>query len=211
LNAALLKVVEKDGTIGRLSKQFESESQILAPFSSLSCEPAITCRPVHLPKTRAELKQSWIAREQDAVALNQARNAQRDSEEAHQRNIEDLAKLGRAISTVMAGLGVSLGPVMPEMLVEEFGRLPEVVRELELATARRVVHRVLAMFESHYQGLDSMALSGGWAPSISDAQCDDLEEDCASFARDMADTALKDWELLPQDAPEDSEAPDPSS
>jgi hypothetical protein len=64
------------------------------------------------------------------------------------------------MSTAMAGLGVSLGPAMPETLVEEVGRLPSVVRELELATARRAVHRVLAMFESHYQGLDSMALSG---------------------------------------------------
>jgi hypothetical protein len=67
------------------------------------------------------------------------------------------------------------------------------------------------MFESHYQGLDRMALSGGWAPDISDTQCDELEEDCASFAHDMADTVLKDLELLPQDASEDPEAPEPSS
>jgi hypothetical protein len=83
-------------------------------------------------------------------------------------NIEDLAKLGRAISMVMAGLGVSLRPVLPDTLVEEVGRLPNAIRELELSTARRSVHRVLAMFESHYQGLDHMALSGGWAPGISD-------------------------------------------
>jgi hypothetical protein len=37
-----------------------------------------------------------------------------------------------------------------------------------------------------------MALSGGWAPGISDEQCDELEEDCTPFARDMADAALKD-------------------
>jgi hypothetical protein len=53
------------------------------------------------------------------------------------------------------------------------------------------------MFESHYQGLDHMVLSSDWAPSISDVQCDELEEDCASFARDMADAALKDLELQP--------------
>jgi hypothetical protein len=58
--------------------------------------------------------------------------------------------------------------MMPETLIEEVGRLPGVVRELELTTSRRVVHRVLAMFESHYQGLDRMALSGGWALGISD-------------------------------------------
>jgi hypothetical protein len=73
------------------------------------------------------------------------------------------------------------------------------------------VHRVLAIFESHYQGLDRMARNGSWAPGISDAQCNELEEDCASFTRDMADTALKDLELLPQDAPEYPEAPEPSS
>jgi hypothetical protein len=67
------------------------------------------------------------------------------------------------------------------------------------------------MFESHYQGLDHMVLSSDWAPSISDVQCDELEEDCASFARDMADAALKDLELQPQDAPEDPEASEPSS
>jgi hypothetical protein len=54
-----------------------------------------------------------MAQEQDAVALNKAQNARRESEEARKANIEDLAKLGRAISTVMAGLGVSLGLVMP--------------------------------------------------------------------------------------------------
>jgi hypothetical protein len=39
---------------------------------------------------------------------------------------------------------------MPETLIEEVGRLPDVVRELELSTAHRAVHRVLSMFESHY-------------------------------------------------------------
>jgi hypothetical protein len=151
-------------------------------------------------ETRVELEQSQKAREQDAVELSRTRNARRESEEDRKVTIKDLAKLGRAISTVMAGLGVSLGPVLPHTLVEEGGRLPGVIRELELSTARRAVHRVLAMFELHYQGLDRMALSDGWAPGISDTQCDKLEDDCASFARDMADTALKDLEPLPQDA-----------
>jgi hypothetical protein len=31
-----------------------------------------------------------------------------------------------------------------------------------------VVHRVLAMFESHYSGLDRNKLSDGWAPSYTD-------------------------------------------
>jgi hypothetical protein len=102
----------------------------------------------------------------------------------------------------MVELGVAFGPRTPETLIEEVGRLPGVVRELELSTARRAVHRILAMIESHYQGLDRTALSGGWAPGISDDQCDELEADCTAFTREMADATLKDLELLPQDESE---------
>jgi DNA-binding FrmR family transcriptional regulator len=104
----------------------------------------------------------------------------------------------------MDALGVSLGRRTPETLIEEVGRLPGMVRELELSTACRAVHQVLAMIESHYQGLDRTVFSGGWAPGISDDQCDELEADYAAFAREMADAALKDLELLPQN---ESEAP----
>jgi hypothetical protein len=115
------------------------------------------------------------------------------------------------MSSAMVALGVSLGPRTLEMLIEEVGRLPGMVRELELSTARRAVHWILAMIESHYQGLDRMALSGGWAPSISDDQCDELEVDCAAFAREMANAALKDLELLPQDELEAPGIPGPPS
>jgi hypothetical protein len=67
------------------------------------------------------------------------------------------------MSSAMAALGVSLGPRTPETLIEEIGRLPGMVRELELLTAHRTVHR-LAMIKSHYQGLDRMALGGGLVP-----------------------------------------------
>jgi hypothetical protein len=86
--------------------------------------------------------------------------------------------------------------MLPDRLVEE-------VKDLELSTARKAVHRVLAIFKSHYQGLDRMEMSGGWAPGISDKQCDELEEDCIAFTCDMADAALKGLDLLPEDAPED--------
>jgi hypothetical protein len=109
----------------------------------------------------------------------------------------------------MVTLGMSFGPRTPETLIEEVGRLPGVVRELELSTARRAVHRILAIIESHYQGLDHTVLSGGWAPGISDDQCDELEADCATFAREMADAALKDIELLPQDESEALGVPRP--
>jgi hypothetical protein len=152
-----------------------------------------------------------VSREQDTAALSQARDAQRRSEAISQKATGDIAKLRRAMSSAMAGLGMLLGPMTPETLIEEVGRLPGVVRELELSTARRAVHQVLAMFESHYQGLDRTVLSGGWAPGISDDQCDELEEDCAAFTHDMADAALKDLELLPQDESEDPEVPRPSN
>jgi hypothetical protein len=50
--------------------------------------------------------------------------------------------------------------MLPETLVRQVERLLEVVKGRELSTYRRVVHRVLAMFDLHYQGLDRMALSG---------------------------------------------------
>jgi hypothetical protein len=152
-----------------------------------------------------------MAREQVAVELSQARNARRESEEARKANIEDLAKLARAVVAVMTGLGVPYGLMLPDRLVKEVRHLSRVIKEPELPTAQRVVHRVLAMFDSHYQGLERMALRGGWAPDISDMQCDELDEDCATFARDMADAALKDLELLPKDASEDLGSSRPSA
>jgi hypothetical protein len=65
-----------------------------------------------------------MAREQDTFALNQAQNARRESEEARRVNIEDLSKLGRAIGTIMARIGMLLRPVLPDTLVEEVVRLP---------------------------------------------------------------------------------------
>jgi hypothetical protein len=52
-------------------------------------------------------------------------------------------------------------------------------------------------------------LRGGWAPGASDDQCDELEEDYATFAREMADTALKDLELLLEDQSEALGVPGP--
>jgi hypothetical protein len=48
-------------------------------------------------------------------------------------------------------------------------------------------------------------------PGISDDQCDELEVDCAAFARGMADAALKDLEMLPQDELEAPRVPRPPS
>jgi hypothetical protein len=44
-----------------------------------------------------------------------------------EKAIGDISKLRRAMSSAMVGLGVSLGPRMPKMLIEEVGRLPGVV------------------------------------------------------------------------------------
>jgi hypothetical protein len=155
------------------------------------------------------LEQSRASREQDTVALSQARDARRKAEVISEKAIGDIAKLGRVLSSATAAFGFSLGPRTPETLIEEVGRLPGVVQELELSTAHRTVHRVIALFESHYQGLDRTTLSGGWAPGASDDQCNELEEDCATFAREMADAALKDLELLPRDESEAPRVPKP--
>jgi hypothetical protein len=145
------------------------------------------------------------------AALNQACEARRKSEAIVEKAIGDIAKLGRAMSSAMAALGVSLGTRTLETLIDEVGLLPSVVRELELSTTHCAVHRVLTMIESHYQGLGRTTLSGGWAPGASDEQCDELEEDCAAFACEMADAALKDLELLPQNESEAPGVPGPSN
>jgi hypothetical protein len=86
------------------------------------------------------MEQSRASREQDVAALSQARDVGRKSEAISENAIGDIAKLGRVISSAMAGLGVSLGPRTPEMLIEEAGHLPVVVQELELSTASCAVH-----------------------------------------------------------------------
>jgi hypothetical protein len=66
------------------------------------------------------------------------------------------------------------------------------------------------MFESHYQQMDRIALSGGWA-RVSPTTYVTNWRKTAAFAHNMADAALKDLELLPQDEPEDPEVPGPSN
>jgi ATP-dependent Lon protease len=100
-NTAILKVIEKDGVLKRLSEQ--------------------------LQKIQTELEQVRASWEQDAAALNQAREARRKSEAISEKAIGDVAKLGRLLSSAMVALGVSLGPQTPEALIEEVGRLPDVV------------------------------------------------------------------------------------
>jgi DNA repair exonuclease SbcCD ATPase subunit len=109
-NAAILKVIEKDGVLKRLSEQ--------------------------LQKIQTELEQVCASREQDATALNQAREAQRKSKAIAEKAIGDVTKLGRSLSSAMVTLGVSFGPRTPEVLIEEVGRFPGVVGELELSATR---------------------------------------------------------------------------
>jgi hypothetical protein len=58
-----------------------------------------------------------VSREQDAAALSQARDAQRKSEAISEKVIGDNTKLGRAMSSAMAGLSVLLGPRTPKTLI----------------------------------------------------------------------------------------------
>jgi hypothetical protein len=76
-----------------------------------------------------------MAQEQVAVELEQARSARCESEASRETSILDHAKLVRAIDRVLSGLGIPMGPMLPDMLLEEVGRLPKVIREWELSTA----------------------------------------------------------------------------
>jgi hypothetical protein len=135
LNTALLKVIEKDGAIGRLSEQLQSKCQ------NLTLSPP--CARIH-----RNLSFCSSFRGQDragAVADGSGAGCGRPEPSpgcpaqvvGHQPEvIGDITKLGRVMSRAMAGLGVTLGPMTPEMLIEEVGHLLGVVRELELTTAR---------------------------------------------------------------------------
>ena len=95
----------------------------------------------------------------------------------------------------------------PHVLGDRLNLLPGFVKEKELSTSRQVVHQVLSMFSSHYQGLDFKALSGGWTPGYSSEELDKIEEDCTAPARAMVDTVMKDLELIPKDTPKDGSGP----
>jgi hypothetical protein len=84
------------------------------------------------------------------------------------------------------------------------------IKAWELATARKVVYRVLSMFDSYYKGLDRKTLRGGWAPGYSE-EYDKIDADCTAFAHTMAEMVMKDLDLLPVDTPEDESGSRPSS
>jgi hypothetical protein len=90
----------------------------------------VTCHFVRRSEVKTELEQLQMAQEQDAEALGQARDAQRKSEATSQKVIKDITNLGRAMSTSMTGLGVMLGPMMLETLIEEVECPPGVCESL---------------------------------------------------------------------------------
>jgi hypothetical protein len=73
-NTTLLKIIEKEGTVGRLSEQLQSKCRTLAlssPFPRTRHNLSF-CSP---SKVKTELEQSQMSQEQDAAALSQARDA----------------------------------------------------------------------------------------------------------------------------------------
>jgi hypothetical protein len=136
LNTALLKVIEKDGAIGRLSKQLQSKCQNMTLY--------LPCARIHhnlsfcssfrgQGRARAIADGSGV----ECGRLEPGPGRRVKSGAISQTVIGDIAKLGTAMSTAMAGLGMTFGLMTPETLIEEVGRLPCVVHELELTTARR--------------------------------------------------------------------------
>jgi hypothetical protein len=80
--------------------------------------------PSTLSEVQTELEQSQASQEQDAATPSQACDARCKSEAISKKAIGDIAKIDRAMSSTMAGLGVSLGPQTPETLIEEVGAFP---------------------------------------------------------------------------------------
>jgi hypothetical protein len=79
-NTALLKVIEKEGAIGRLSEQLQSECRVLVSSSPLSRTYHNSSFSFVFSEAQTELEQSQVSREQDAATLSQVRDAQRKSE-----------------------------------------------------------------------------------------------------------------------------------
>lgn len=88
--------------------------------------------------------------QQVKTELEDSRRARRESRELCQQDILDRAKFEQFVGQILLELGIPLGPMFPEMLLEQVGRLPGVVKERELSSARKVVHQVVTMFGSHY-------------------------------------------------------------
>jgi hypothetical protein len=112
-NTALLKVIEKEGAIGRLCSIFR--------------EPTMTSRCCSFFRGPDRAGAISGVSEQDAAALSQVGDAQRKSEAISEKAIGDITQLGRVMRSAMAELRVSPGLMTPETLIEEVGRLPSVV------------------------------------------------------------------------------------
>jgi hypothetical protein len=69
-----------------------------------------------------------------------------------EKDVLDRAKFGRFVGGSLSNISVAVGTDHPGALMEQIRRLPCEVKERELSTARKVVHRVLTMFDSHYPG-----------------------------------------------------------
>jgi hypothetical protein len=82
--------------------------------------------------------------------LEQAKTTQCEMEESRRASILENTKLGRAVGMVLSEFGTPSESTLTERLLEEASRLPEMIKERELSTARRAVHRVLTIFNSHY-------------------------------------------------------------
>ena len=99
--------------------------------------------------------------------------------------------LVQAVERLLGELGVDVGTT----LVERVGSVSEGVREQSLELACSVVHKVVAMFLSHYPKMERGPLSGGWAPGYEDQEYVDIETESAAFADSVADAAMKDLGL----------------
>jgi hypothetical protein len=72
-------------------------------------------------------------------------------EASRQKDLQDRIKFGCLVDWLLSDLGVPLIQPLPGALGDQIVLLLGVVKDRELSNAREVVHRVLAMFDSHYR------------------------------------------------------------
>jgi hypothetical protein len=96
--------------------------------------------------------------------------------------------LTQAVVELLEGIGVDEG----SSLVEHLEMVGGVAHRRGMAMARQLVHRVVAMFLSHYPDLECELIKVGWAPGYEDHCYPKILAGCVELAGRVADSAVED-------------------
>lgn len=98
----------------------------------------------------------------------------------------------RVVTQVVTQLLEDIGMGDGASLVERIAMVDKVAHKRGMAMARQLVHRVAAMFLSHYPDIDREILVGGWALAYEIHRYPEISAGCVEFTRRVADSASED-------------------